>query len=120
MKPVKILSIRQPWANYIVWHDKDVENRTWATNYRGPVLIHASKRLAMNSGTTYPRGGIVGIAEIVDCVSAHPSKWFEGPFAFVLERRQALPFVPWVGQQGLFTAPIELLERFDLREYLAR
>jgi ASCH domain len=41
---MKIISIRQPWAGLIVSGLKDVENRTWPTRYRGPILIHASQR----------------------------------------------------------------------------
>lgn len=39
---MKVLSIRQPWASLIVKGCKDVENRTWKTDYRGPIAIHAS------------------------------------------------------------------------------
>ena len=46
-------------------------------------------------------GGIVGIAEIVDCVTSHSSKWFEGPFGFILRKRRPLPFVKWTGVLGL-------------------
>lgn len=42
---MKALSIRQPWAWAIVNGHKTIENRTWATTYRGPLLIHASKSL---------------------------------------------------------------------------
>lgn len=41
---MKVLSIRQPWASLIVWNFKDIENRNWKTNYRGPLLIHASSK----------------------------------------------------------------------------
>lgn len=40
---VKVLSIRQPWAWLIVAGLKDIENRTWKTDYRGRLLIHAGK-----------------------------------------------------------------------------
>lgn len=40
---MKALSIRQPWAWAIVNAGKRVENRTWETRYRGPILIHAAK-----------------------------------------------------------------------------
>ncbi len=40
---MKALSIRQPWASLIVLGLKDIENRTWSSRYRGPVLVHASK-----------------------------------------------------------------------------
>ncbi|EOG5366173.1 ASCH domain-containing protein [Cronobacter sakazakii] len=39
---MKALSIRQPWAWLIVNGFKDIENRSWNTKYRGPLLIHAS------------------------------------------------------------------------------
>jgi hypothetical protein len=44
-----------------------------------------------------PRGGIIGIAEIVDCVAAHTSPWFEGPFGFVLRNARKLSFRPMPG-----------------------
>lgn len=39
-----VLSIRQPWAWFILHGGKDVENRCWqhAPKYRGRFLIHAS------------------------------------------------------------------------------
>lgn len=37
------LTIRQPWASCIVEKGKRVENRTWSTDYRGPLLIHAGQ-----------------------------------------------------------------------------
>lgn len=40
---VKALSIRQPWIWAITHLDKRVENRSWGTRYRGPVLLHASQ-----------------------------------------------------------------------------
>jgi len=42
---MKAILIRQPWAWLIVHGYKDVENRTWSTKYRGPILIHAGKTL---------------------------------------------------------------------------
>lgn len=43
---MKIMSVRAPWAQLIVNHGKDVENRSTniAGTYRGPVAIHVSKR----------------------------------------------------------------------------
>src|SRR5688572_4676832 len=39
---MKALSLRQPWAWAVVHGGKRVENRGWTTDYRGPLLIHAS------------------------------------------------------------------------------
>ena len=32
---MKTLSVRQPWASLLVSGLKDIENRTWAPNYKG-------------------------------------------------------------------------------------
>lgn len=41
---MKALTVQQPWAWAIVHGDKDVENRTQPSNYRGPLAIHAGAR----------------------------------------------------------------------------
>lgn len=38
----KVISIQQPWATLIVMGAKKIETRSWKTEYRGPLLIHAS------------------------------------------------------------------------------
>ena len=38
------LSVWQPWAYLLVTGVKDVENRTWRTNHRSRLWIHASQR----------------------------------------------------------------------------
>lgn len=40
---MKALAVKQPWASLICNGLKKVENRTWKTNYRGKLLIVASK-----------------------------------------------------------------------------
>lgn len=37
------LSLWQPWASLIAWGLKRYETRSWSTNYRGPLVIQASK-----------------------------------------------------------------------------
>ena len=39
---MRTLSIRNPWADLVAFGVKDVENRSWKTDYRGEFLIHAS------------------------------------------------------------------------------
>jgi hypothetical protein len=43
VSPLRILTVRQPWAWAIIHGGKDVENRVrnLAGNYRGPIAIHA-------------------------------------------------------------------------------
>lgn len=121
---MKALSIRQPWAYMILHCGKDIENRTWSTNVRGRVLIHAPKGMTQfefddawhfANGTSGPlppivtanalcpdRGGIVGSVEIVDCVRRSRSPWFGGPCGFVLRNPVPLPFHPCRGALGFF------------------
>ncbi|MFA6292557.1 MAG: ASCH domain-containing protein [Victivallales bacterium] len=122
-----VLSIRQPWAWFILNVGKDIENRDWYTKYRGRFLIHAGKgctkeefsdavytaQFAYNSDkyktppklpglSVIERGGIVGSVELVDCVAQSPSKWFFGTYGFVLRDPQIHPFYECKGQLGFF------------------
>ena len=120
------LSIRQPWAWAIVHGGKRIENRSWRTSYRGPILIHAAAALPMRECrealaaiaeiepalvdrwpgiAEVERGGIIGRAELVDCVAASTSPWFCGPWGFVLDHVEPLPFRSWRGSLGLFRVP---------------
>lgn len=117
-----MLSVQQPWAWLIMYCGKDVENRRWATTYRGVVAIHASLALdrdftsgrfplpagvAVPALESLPRGAIVGIVSIVDCVRTSESAWFSGPFGFVLRDAHPLEPVPWRGALGLRRLPDE-------------
>ena len=127
---MKAISVRQPWAWMIVYGGKNIENRTWKTNYRGNILIHASAgmtgdewdqawnfsaninsdagrraALAHLSRKNVQRGGFVGTARIVDCVESDYSIWFEGPYGLVLHDVRPIEFVPYTGALGLFDVP---------------
>lgn len=41
---VKTLSLWQPWASLVALGVKTIETRSWSTEYRGPLAIHASAR----------------------------------------------------------------------------
>lgn len=70
-REVKVLSIRQPYADRIIFgHEKWAENRTWRTNYRGELYIHASRwdgppERTAGSGVV---GAIIGKVRLVDVV----------------------------------------------------
>lgn len=122
---MKALSIRQPYAWLIVNGLKDVENRTWRTGYRGPVLIHAGKTYpkweheddyAIYHEQGYPEertsmlGGMVGIATITDCVTSSVSKWWIGPVGFTLADARPLPaLITCKGELGFFDVPADVL-----------
>ena len=92
---MKALSIKQPWASLIAHGIKDIENRTWATKFRGTIYIHVSGKKQFNVQLTdeqtklaipvlktafdgtMPFGAIIGTVDIVDCVINHRSIWAE-------------------------------------------
>lgn len=101
---MKALSIKQPYAYLIATGVKDIENRTWKTNFRGRIYIHATKRIPLknfekmviNLGIpcyqkeTYIEGAIIGEVDIIDCVTNHPSIWAEKSYINV--NYNSLPF----------------------------
>jgi hypothetical protein len=117
-----VCSIRQPWAFLIASGFKDIENRSWRTNFRGEFFIHAGKsfdsdgfraleewcepeiRIQVPYKNEFELGGIVGRARIVDCVEDSESDWFFGPYGFVIEDAQRMDFRPLRGQLGFFEA----------------
>ncbi len=123
---MKALSIQQPWSWLIVNGFKDIENRDWATDYRGLVLIHAGKKFDENAKligllrdiapehldaamhANFETGGIVGYATLQKVVTQSDSPWFRGRYGFVLTQRRPIDFIPLRGQLGLFDVPDEI------------
>jgi len=86
---------------------QDIENRSWNTRYRGTLLIQASAKLPAEFET----GGIIGMVQLVDCVTSSRSKWFEGPVGWVLTKPKRLPFIPLKGRLGLFDPPQKVMRQ---------
>jgi hypothetical protein len=112
--PAKALTVHQPWAELIVRGAKRVENRTWATAYRGPLLVHAGLSresyveaaavfgafereygVPLPAEATLAFGALVGLARLVACVpfgkasddpavAALASPFAAGPVCWVL------------------------------------
>lgn len=138
---MKALSIRMPWAWLILRPDitdpvervrqhghaiKDIENRTWKTNFRGRVAIHAGRTYALSEHERIAEdlsndllvqlppyddlvagcGNLLGEVIVTDCVSEHLSGWFSGPYGLVLAN--PTPYrhpVPYKGMLGFFEVP---------------
>ena len=125
-----MIVVRQPWAWLIVNGKKDIENRSWRTHYRGPLLIQASaglpsksdleeaRRFARKRGVNLPEefetGGIVGMVHLKECVTSSRSRWFLGPVGWVLSKPRRFPFVPLKGRLGIFDAPRSIVKRLGL------
>jgi hypothetical protein len=84
---MKALTVIQPWASLLAAGAKRYETRTWSTRYRGPLLIHASKKMPLSAQeiakqepfistlfaagfhhpTILPTGVILAAVQLVDC-----------------------------------------------------
>ena len=99
---MKALTLYQPWATLIAVGAKRIETRSWGTNYRGPLAIHAGKNKQyinmvgkyyicgdepfcslLNSiapvwepWTTLPLGYIVAVCDLVWCKQIAESDTF--------------------------------------------
>ena len=132
----KALSLKQPYAWLIANGYLLVDDRTWGTQYRGPVLIHASKGLYevyydhLKSNTDIPLpdkdkleyGGVVGIANLVLCcrpgelpknISRQQRAHFGGVhqeyFGFLFEQARPVALIPCRGKLGIFEINVDEL-----------
>lgn len=126
---MKALTIWQPWASLVVWGEKKLETRGWATRYRGPLAIHAGlgdmteELIACNRfyaevfqvrPKNLPHGVVLGIVNVLDCepinheflISSKEEAFGDysaGRFAWELEVVEVFTApVPAKGKQGLW------------------
>lgn len=120
---MKAISLWQPWASLIIDGRKVYETRHWSTQHRGPLAIHAAKRIDKDacqlfgySPDAIPCGAVLGIVELEDCllmsnalidrqsaVELAVGCWFPGRWAWKMRLKMVLHAPsPAVGRQGLF------------------
>ena len=115
---MKAITICQPYAELIASGAKRVENRTWATSYRGELAIHAgkSRKFGGTDGMVY--GAVVAIARLTRIVwvesipmfvPPHPEfSWLldhvhvEGPWCWILEGVQRVKPFACRGDRGVW------------------
>ena len=126
---MKALSIKQPWVWAILHAGKDIENRSWPTNFRGRVVIHAGKNadpdgykfladLGIEVPVNLPTGAFLGEVEITNCLpvgtgyaNQDQNCWAFGPYCFVLANPLTYnePILGR-GQLGFFESGIESMK----------
>jgi hypothetical protein len=133
---LKALFLKQPFAWLIANGYLLVDDRSWGTQYRGPILIHASKGLYeeyyqyIKSHTDIPiperdklqYGGVVGMARLIFCgkpnelpatmnreYRAHFSNVPSGYYGFLFADATPLPLMPSPGKLGIFEIDVDKL-----------
>lgn len=100
---------RGPICLHASLHRPSVDDQTWFLSTLDDVEIATGETpcgdmidAEILKAALEVRGGIVGTAEIVDCVEQSDSPWFFGPYGLVLENVQPVEFIPVKGALGLF------------------
>jgi len=131
------LSMHQPWASLLVIGVKLHEGRTWYSNHRGRLWIHAASKVPtqqevdqlqrfyeMHSGilTTqfpphYPTSCLVGCVDVVDVLAQeeyrekYPDGESSSPYVFICENPQELLIkFPMSGKHKLFQLDSKILK----------
>jgi hypothetical protein len=124
---LRILTVKQPWASALL-REKDVENRSWVTNYRGWLLVHAGKGVDLDVpkelGLTDPRsmirGAVIGAINLTNVVDDSQSRWAESGYQhWCHDPSQAITFntpIPWRGTLGLTVATFGLIDQLTANE----
>ena len=125
---MKAISIHAPWTELIMRGHKDVENRSWPTSYRGPLLIHATKKIDIPAWGIYHRqydiqrcqtGVILGVVELIACSKKKigNTRWHtEGFYGYYLENPRCFHDpIPYKGQQRLYNIDEKVVRRELLR-----
>ena len=106
----------------------NIENRDWATNFRGRIYVHAGKKqddfdstfrflcerigiapivALMSFSKRLPLGAIIGEVDITGCVTQSESPGFVGPYGFMLANPVLYNQpIPYKGQQRFFSVEI--------------
>jgi hypothetical protein len=163
---VKALTLTPPWGTLIACGEKAVETRSWRTSHRGLLAIHQAQGLAgmtkrdleylvesepfasalsphlsgytaAERAANLPRGAIVAVVEVIDCLpvgaDGHPrgdfvddrerafGNYAHGRWAWMLRHRITYPDgIPCAGARGLWTVPDSVVAALDLPEHILR
>ena len=110
---MKVLSLKQPWAELILQGKKTIEIRKWNTNFRGEFLIHSSKIPDENGMKEFgfkelPCGFIVGKARLSDV------KKYKSEDEFLEEKHLHLATKEW-GSYGFILKDAKRIEKIPAK-----
>jgi len=118
---MKAMTLWQPWATLVAIGAKRIETRSWSTNYRGPLAIHAAvskkgheaclrepvrstlEAFHYRSCAALPTGKVIAICELIDILPTEDVRdivenrelafgdFETGRYAWLLEDVRSLP-----------------------------
>jgi activating signal cointegrator 1 len=133
---MKAISLWQPWASLWVAGVKVHETRHWFTTHRGPLLVHAAKKMCADVdhrlaeilvrtfgarwANELPRGALIGCVELATCQPTTGNtvsdderacgNWEPGRYAWRAQQpyRFCEP-IAYTGRQGFFDVPADVV-----------
>lgn len=123
----RALTIKEPWVSSILYHGKNIENRSWKIPQgylNEPIAIHTAKQqstegldfikgLGISLGDSLPLGHIVAIVKFTECsFEGSQSPWgMKDHYHWKIEVSRILKNpIPATGKLGLWSLSPESLE----------
>lgn len=113
---MKALSIKEPYASLIMSGKKTIETRKWTTNYRGDILLCASKNPKSEiSGKAFAIARLLTIREMLPCdVPAACCDVYPGAYSWFLTDLILLQTpIEVKGKLGLFDVDAKIEVKHD-------
>lgn len=116
---MKVLSLKQPFAELVVSGKKTIELRKWNTNFRGEFFIHASKVVDKDAMQKFgfvdlPVGCIIGKVRLLEVKhylnekdhtndkDKHLANNFWGNYGFILDKAERVERISVKGKLGFW------------------
>ncbi|HQS59982.1 MAG: hypothetical protein B7Y56_03495 [Gallionellales bacterium 35-53-114] len=130
---MKTLSVQQPWATFIAQGWKTIEVRSWKTDYRGPLLIAASKGSNLPASMTHieeegemipmPRGVALCVVDLLNirpllradmkAANLEPEDYQPGLWAWLVGKPRMVEAVPIKGRLSLYETSESLIKELN-------
>ena len=90
---MKALTLHQPWASFVALGVKTIETRSWSTEYRGPLAIHAGAR-QVHTGKFLLLARQARIAKKITVEQERAFRSLDVPFGSVVATCELVDVVP--------------------------
>ena len=109
---MKVLTIKEPWASMILEGKKTIETRTWKTQHRGLIFLHASKNPKSKiSGCIF---AIARILKVEPMIKRHEKKAlcevYPNAYSWFLTDVRPIKLIKCKGKLGLWN-----LDNYEVR-----
>ena len=136
---MKAISVRQPWAEFIMQGKKTVEVRKFNTSYRGPLLIHAASirglaefkkaNIGIELANSFQGQVFIGIVELLDILVLTNELWLklakqhlipgiwspkEHKFAWILDNPRRIKPIHYKGLPKIFLVNEKIISSVEI------